>query len=175
LADAVVVTPPGRGRQLAAGAERARGQALVFLHADTRLPAGWPEEVRRILARPGVALGAFRFRLAARGASYRLVERMVALRCRWLSLPYGDQALFIAADTLQAAGGHPRRPLMEDVELVERARRLGRVELSPLAAVSSARTWQSRGVWGNTLHNWRNFLAYRRGAPPEELARRYYR
>ncbi len=171
----LVRTPAGRGRQIAAGAGLARGEIVLTLHADTRLPAGWGDEARRILARPGVSLGAFRFAVDRPGAGLRLIEKMVWLRSRLGRMPYGDQALFMRAADLRAMGGPPQIDLMEDVELVRAARRLGRVAISPLPALSSARSWRQRGVWGNTIHNWLNFTAYTLGASPELLARRYYR
>ncbi len=172
----VICTPPGRGPQMKAGADRAQGEYLLFLHADTRLHLGWDQEVRRICQLPGVAAGAFRFRLDAPGASLRFIEMMVGLRSRWLQLPYGDQALFLKAATLEAIGGMPALSIMEDVELVRRARQKGRIVISSLPAVSSARSWLERGVWRNTLHNWHTFLRYRlMGTPVERLERHYYR
>jgi|Deesub1362A_J573_1020465.scaffolds.fasta_scaffold02993_3 rSAM/selenodomain-associated transferase 2 len=171
----LVRAPRGRGIQLAAGVARARGELVVLLHADTRLPAGWGDEVRRLLARPEVALGAFRFRLDQRGWAPRLIETFVAWRSRWLGLPYGDQALFLRAHTLRALGGVPPWPLMEDVALVQRARRLGRVVISPLPAVCSARRWQRLGFLRNTLLNWLTLAAFSLGVSPWRLARFYYR
>ena len=171
----VLASPPGRGRQMALGAEQARGELLVFLHADTRLQSGWRQEVARVLALPGVALGAFQFRLDQSSPSLRLIEKIVFLRSRYLQMPYGDQALFITAARLRALGGFPQQSLMEDVELVRRARRQGRVTLSPLAAISSARRWQEMGPWHTTLHNWSTYLAYLAGVSPQRLLSWYYR
>jgi len=172
----VLCTPPGRGPQLKAGAERAQGEYVLFLHADTRLQPGWDWEVRRICNERGVAAGAFRFKLDAPDAALRLIEIMVGLRSRWAQMPYGDQAIFLKTATLAAVGGIPELMLMEDVELVRRARRLGRIAISPLYALSSARSWQERGVWRNTLHNWHTFTRYTiMKTPLERLERLYYR
>jgi rSAM/selenodomain-associated transferase 2/rSAM/selenodomain-associated transferase 1 len=172
----VLCTPPGRGPQLKAGAERAQGEYILFLHADTRLPPGWDGEVRRICNLPDVAAGAFTFKLDAPSASLRLIEIMVGLRSRWAQMPYGDQAIFIKTTTLAAMGGMPDLMFMEDVELIRRARRLGRIAISPLSALSSARSWLERGVWRNTLHNWHTFARYTlMKTPQERLVRHYYR
>ena len=166
--------PASRGRQLGLGCRAARGDYVVLLHADTRLRPGWHHQVRRILRRPGVALGAFEFQVNAMGSGYWLIEYMVALRSRLAGLPYGDQAMFLKRQTLASLGGVPELPLMEDVELVRRARRLGKVAVSRLPAVSSPRRWQEKGLIGNTWLNWRCYMAYRMGVPAGELARRYY-
>lgn len=171
----LVRTPAGRGRQIAAGAGLARGEIVLTLHADTRLPPGWGGEARRILADPGAALGAFALALDAPGAGFRLIEKMVRLRGRYGKLPYGDQGLFMRAVDLRALGGPPEIDLMEDVALVRAARRLGRVEISRLPALSSARRWREKGIWANTLQNWLTYAAYVLGADPDRLARRYYR
>lgn len=171
----VLCTPPGRGPQIKAGAERAQGEYVLFLHADTRLQPGWDEEVRRICNQPGVAAGAFRFKLDAPGAGLRFIEMVVSLRSRFAQLPYGDQAIFLKAEILAAMGGVPGLRLMEDVELIRRARKLGSVAISKLPALSSARSWQERGVWRNTLHNWHTFMRYRiMKTPLDRLERHYY-
>lgn len=171
----VLCTTPGRGPQLKAGAERARGEHIVFLHADTRLLPGWDQEVGRICSLKGVSAGAFTFKLDAPGAGLGLIELMVSLRSRLAQLPYGDQAIFLKATNLAAMGGMPDMLLMEDVELIRRARRLGRIAISPLPALSSARSWRERGVWRNTLHNWHTFARYTiTKTPVERLERHYY-
>ena len=165
---------PGRGGQMRRAAREAGGEYLVFLHADTRLAPGWDAEVRRVLNQPGVAAGAFSFRLDQRSASLRLIELMVGLRSRYGRLPYGDQALFIRAETLAGLGGFPDIPLMEDVALIRLARSRGSIAISPLAAVSSARRWREIGVVKNTLLNWRAMALYALGKDPARLAKSYY-
>ena len=99
---------------------------------------------------------------------------MVGLRSRYGQLPYGDQALFIRADTLAGLGGFPDLPLMEDVALIRLARAGGWIGISPLPAVSSARRWRKNGLIKNTLLNWRTMLLYALGKDPARLAKNYY-
>lgn len=168
-----VSSASGRARQLRSGAEAAKGDVLLFLHADTRLAAGWAEAVRAAAGQPGFGIGAFRFAIDRAGAAYRLIEWGVRLRCRLLRLPYGDQALFVRADAYREAGGFRELPIMEDAELVLRMRRRGRLALLPMAATTSARRWESMGVLRLTRLHVTTLLLYRLGVSPERLARRY--
>jgi len=121
----VLTSPPGRARQMNAGANVAAGEFLLFLHADTRLPAQFAGEVRRILAVPGVIAGAFELRIDGTGWGLRLVERAANLRSRLLQLPYGDQGLFLRAAQFHALGGYPEIAFLEDFELLRRLRAEG--------------------------------------------------
>lgn len=167
---AVVVAPPGRARQQNAGAAAARGEILLFLHADTILPAGFAELVRTVLARPGVAAGAFRLGIGGEGWGLRLVERLANWRSRYLGLPYGDQGLFLNRQTFAALGGFADLAIMEDFELVRRLGKRGRVELAPAAVVTSPRRWQRLGVVRTTLLNQLVVLGYFFGVSPARLA-----
>lgn len=166
--------PPGRGAQLAAGAAGARGDWLLFLHADTMLDAGWNVAVAGFAEDPGNAERAAYFALALddAGPQARRLERAVAWRCRSLALPYGDQGLLIAAPFYRRLGGFRPLPLMEDVDLV---RRIGRRRLVPLPvkAITSADRWRRDG-W--TLRSARNLAClslYFLGVPPKTLLRLY--
>lgn len=187
LAGAIVQTsPPGRGRQLAQGVASCHGPWLLLLHADARLEPGWDRAVMAALeqADPQVdqagdrqqVATAWYFQLAIQAANpaLRLVELAVALRSRWRQLPYGDQGLLVPRQLLARAGGVAPIPLMEDLELVLRLRRLSR--LRPLGAKLQVdgRRWQALGVWQTALSNARLRRAWRRGIPPEALAARYY-
>ncbi|WP_309474814.1 TIGR04283 family arsenosugar biosynthesis glycosyltransferase [Dissulfurirhabdus thermomarina] len=169
----VLESPPGRARQMNAGAAAAGGDVLLFLHADTRLPPGYPDQVRRVLAAPGVAAGAFPLRIDGGRRGYRLIERLVDWRSRRLETPYGDQALFLRREVFAAAGGFPDLPIMEDYEMVRRLRRMGRIGLADDPVVTSARRWERLGLWRTTLWNRALVLAYRAGVAPERLARLY--
>lgn len=169
----VIKTPRGRARQMNAGAALARGEYLLFLHADTLLPPGWADEVRRILRTPGTAAGAFHFRVDQRLKGMGLIEAMVYGRTRWLGMPYGDQAIFITSRVFGRVGGYPDLPLMEDVALMRALRPMGRIRQSPLPAVSSARRWEKLGVTRATLSNWTLALAYLAGLNLNTIERLY--
>jgi rSAM/selenodomain-associated transferase 2 len=169
----VVVTAAGRSQQQNQGAALASGSLLLFLHADTRLPPGFDQIIRHTLAQPGVVAGAFR--LAINGPSWgrRWVEWGVNLRSRYLHMPYGDQGIFLTADTFQALGGFPDLPMMEDFELMRRLRRQGRVAIAPQAVVTSDRRWQRLGIFRTTLANQIMIGGYLLGIDPHRLARWY--
>jgi rSAM/selenodomain-associated transferase 2 len=170
----VIAAPPGRGAQLAAGAESAAGDWLLFLHADTVLSPGWPAAVAAFLAAPGsaAAAGYFALRLDDAGRAPRLLERGVALRSRWLGLPYGDQGLLLAAGFYRALGGFRPLPLMEDVDL---ARRIGRRRLRALAAAAttSAARYRRRGYGARVVRNLTCLGLYFLGVPPRLILRLY--
>ncbi len=166
----VVIAPRGRGRQMDAGARIARGQYLLFLHADTELPEGFARTVQQALKDPRVAIGAFRFALDARGAPFRLIEAGVRLRCALFRSPYGDQALFVRSDTFRELGGFGDAPIMEDLDFVRRTAKRGRVRIVQQTAVTSARRWQGAGVLKVTAVNRLCVLGRAMGIPASRLA-----
>ena len=167
-----LASEPGRGRQLAAGARRASGKWLWFLHADAEPDLDSAEAIRRSLANGRVG-GWFRFRFAnVDHWLARLLAGLVNLRCRF-GIPYGDQGLFMSAAAYREAGGFPPDPLFEEVPLVKALRRLGRFEALPLSLGVSPRRWQRDGWLRRSLSNRQLALAYMLGAPPAKLAQRY--
>jgi rSAM/selenodomain-associated transferase 2 len=169
----VIRAPKGRGAQLAAGAEAARGDWLLFLHADTLPGHRWRAAVEaHRAAAPGKA-ACFRFRLADRAWQARWIERGVAARVRLFALPYGDQGLLISRALYESVGGYRPLPLMEDVDLV---RRLGRRlrQLGEAASTSSAR-WRRDGWAKRSARNLACLTLYSLGASPERLLRFYVR
>lgn len=160
----------GRARQLAAGAAAGSGDVLLFLHADTRLPPGFEAAVGEALDDPGTAGGAFGFRFDRRSPSLRLVEAGARARAALLGMPYGDQALFVRRSVLDAIGGIPQVPIMEDMDLVRAMRRQGRVALLPLDAVTSARRHRSRGPLRTALRHVVAALAWALGIERERIA-----
>jgi len=170
----MIAAAPGRGPQLAAGAAAARGDWLLFLHADTHPGPGWVGAIERhIAARPDRA-GYFRLAFDSDAAMAGLVARWANLRSRLLALPYGDQGLLIRRALYDWAGGYPAIPIMEDVALV---RRLGRRRIAQLGAVAvtDAERYRAEG-W--LRRGWRNLTTlglYILGVAPERLVRRYGR
>ena len=170
----VVVAPRGRGPQLAAGAAAANGAWLLFLHADCRLLPGWEEAVVKHIAMPNASAwaGYFAFALDDDAPAARRLERIVAWRCRFLALPYGDQGLLIARALYDAVGGFASIPLMEDVD---RVRRLGRNRLAalPATACASARRYRRGGYIRRPLRNLACLSLYFAGVPSRHIARLY--
>lgn len=171
----LIRTAPGRGLQLRAGVAASDGAWLLLLHADVRLPRHWDTPLARAMAAGERQAWAFRLGIGAPGLDLRLVEMLVAFRCRWRNLPYGDQGLLISRSWLEAVGGIAAIPLMEDLELVLRLRRHGPIGVLPARIQVSARRWRRLGVIGTALSNARLRAAWRRGIPAEELAVRYRR
>ena len=169
---AVAARPP-RSVQMNAGAALSSGGILLFLHADTRLPAGFQEPVRRALSAPRVAAGAFHLRIDAAGRGLRITEQAANLRSRLLQMPYGDQALFLRRDVFWGLGGFPPFPIMEDFEFIRRLRRRGRIAMVPDAVRTSPRRWLRVGVAKTWLINQAVIAAYLLGVSTERLASWY--
>ncbi len=171
----VVTSSTGRGLQQNEGARNASGNILVFQHCDTRLPDNFPDLVRTVLNYPGTAAGAFQLHIDAAGCAYRFIEWGVNVRTRFLALPYGDQTLFVKKSTFDEAGGFPEQSILEDVELVRRLKRIGKVEIAPAHVTTSARRWQRLGALRTTLINQVILAGYLCGINPEKLANLYRR
>ena len=164
----------GRGSQMNAGARVASGDVLLFLHADVALPPDAATWVERVLADPAVVAGAFRtWTVADAGRSWVApLLHLADLRSRFTQLPYGDQALFVRRDVFDGVGGFPDQPLMEDLELSLRLRRVGRIATAPATVRVSGRRFLARPI--RSAVQMRLFpLLYRLGVPPRVLARLY--
>lgn len=167
----------GRGKQLAAGAAKARSDWLLFLHADTVLQPGWESEARAFMervddgARP-LAAAAFSFALDDLGARPRLLEALVSLRCALFRFPYGDQGLLIPQRLYSALGGYRPLAVMEDVDLV---RRLGRKRLVMMRtrAVTSAERYKKQGYFARIARNAACLSLYYLRVPPAAIVRLY--
>jgi rSAM/selenodomain-associated transferase 2 len=164
-----VDAPRGRAFQMNAGAAFARGDWLVFVHADTRLPAGWRQDIEDANRDRRVAAGCFRFALDSDALMARVIELGVRLRVAVLGLPYGDQAIFVRRAIFEAMGGYAHLPIMEDVDLVRRLRRRGRLFRSPKPAITSARRWERDGWIGRTARHLLLILLYFSGVSPDRL------
>ncbi|MEO9213593.1 MAG: TIGR04283 family arsenosugar biosynthesis glycosyltransferase [Caulobacteraceae bacterium] len=172
----LVEAPRGRGVQLRHGAGAARGDWLLFLHADTRLGQDWRAAVARHASRPGGAdrAGVFRFAFDDESRAARFIELMVAARVRLLALPYGDQGLLIHRGLYERIGGYGSMPLMEDVDIV---RRLGRARIAPLPvkATTSARRWREGGWARRVAINLGCLVLFYLGASSERIVKLYGR
>jgi uncharacterized protein len=169
----ILASKPGRARQMNAGAARAEGGSLLFLHADTLPPPGWAVVVDQTLRVPGVAAGAFRFRIAGSFTGKSFIEWTTGFRSRWLQRPYGDQGLFLARALFEEMGGFADLPIMEDYEFCDRLRRRGRIVTVGEATLTSARRWERLGVVRTTLRNQWMLAGYHLGVSPEKLATTY--
>jgi len=172
LADTVVASARGRARQMNAGAAVARGDVLLFLHADTVLP---PDAAAAIEAamHSGAGWGRFDVRIVGRSAWFPVIAALMNLRSRLTGIATGDQALFVRKALFSAHGGYAELPLMEDIELSRRLRRTGRPACLRQRVSTSGRRWETRGVWRTVLLMWRLRWRYWRGTPADELARAY--
>lgn len=163
----------GRANQMNFGASIANGEILIFLHADTQLPEKYPEIVKKILFENRAIAGAFKLKIDGTEKSLKLIEKMVNWRSRFLSLPYGDQAIFISKKTFEELDGFLDLPIMEDFEFMQRLKHLGKIEIASSAVTTSDRRWQKLGVWKTTLINQLIILGYYLKISPDRLRRLY--
>ncbi|MEM8920908.1 MAG: TIGR04283 family arsenosugar biosynthesis glycosyltransferase, partial [Pseudomonadota bacterium] len=168
----IVSGSSGRGRQLRAGGHAAKGDWLLFIHADTRLETRWADAIQLHMSSAPAKAASFELAYDSDAQHARWLERRVALRTRWLALPYGDQGLLISRALYEEIGGFKDLPLMEDVDIV---RRIGRERLSLLdcRSITSADKYERDG-WRKRA--WRNswlVIRYFLGASPKDLAKLY--
>jgi rSAM/selenodomain-associated transferase 2 len=171
-ADQVLVSERGRARQMNAGAAAAQGAVLLFLHADTRLPAAAEKAVLQAVS-GGAAWGRFDVTIEGRSVWLPIVGRLMNWRSRWTGIATGDQAMFVRRADFDAVGGFPEQPLMEDIELSRRLRARAWPACLRLHATTSGRRWDDRGAWRTILLMWRLRLLYALGTPAERLAKAY--
>lgn len=168
----LVKGPRGRARQMNLGASLSRREVLLFLHADCSLPPGAQDEIEQALLDPGVVAGAFRtWHFADEGQSAPWLH-VADLRSRYSGLPYGDQALFVRRAVFERLGGFPDQPLMEDLELSRRLRRVGKIVILRSSVRVSGRRFLRHPVRSTLIVNLFPLL-YRLGVPPRALARYY--
>ncbi len=170
----VVTAPRGRARQMNAGAAAAQGEHLLFLHADTQVPAEALATAQRALHAGGPhAWGRFDVHIAGHHPMLRVIAWFMNRRSRLTGIATGDQALFMTRAAFDAVGGFPDQPLMEDIEISARLKRLAPPHCLHLRVSTSGRRWEQRGLWRTMALMWRLRLAYWLGASPERLARSY--
>lgn len=169
----IISTTAGRAHQMNAGAAVARGDILLFLHGDTYLPPKFNLLLLQALQDAVTIAGAFELQINAQLPGLRLVEKMVNMRSRFFSLPYGDQAIFMKKSVFEEIDGFPNLPIMEDFELMLALRKLGKVVIIAAPVITSGRRWQKLGVVKTTLLNQLIIAGYFMGISPNLLVRWY--
>lgn len=173
LVDHVFLAPRGRAAQMNAGARLARGDILVFLHADTRLPEHTAQLIERGLATSATGWGRFDVRLSGAQVSLRIVEYLINWRSRLSGIATGDQVIFVRRAWFEAAGAYPEIALMEDIALSRTLKRRAPPLGLRQCVITSSRRWEQRGVWKTILLMWSLRIAYAVGVDPQRLARSY--
>ena len=169
-----IVSEPGRARQMNAGAAKAGGEALLFLHADTRLPENAFRAIEKALANKDIVAGAFRLSIDTKNPLLKFIAFTANIRTKLFRMPYGDQSVFFRKEYFEAIGGYKDIALMEDVEMMQRIKRKkGCIAIIGSKVLTSARRWEKEGVLRATLRNKLIKLLYNLGAQPEKLARYY--
>lgn len=173
LYDTWVDAPKGRARQMNAGAQNANSHLLWFIHADTRVPESAIHYLYAVANTQ--AWGRFDVSLSGRMAMFRVIEYMINWRSRTFGIATGDQGLFISQALYQQIGGFPDQPLMEDVEISKRLKRLQNPDCSRIRLNTSSRRWEQHGIWRTIFLMWRLRYQYYRGVSSEQLFRAYYK
>jgi len=173
LADRVICAPRGRARQMNAGAAIARGDILLFMHVDCRLPYGADDLMSSGLARGGFQWGRFDIAIEGSNALLRVVAAAMNRRSRWTGIATGDQGIFVTRSAFDAVGGYPPLALMEDIELSTRLKRVSRPLCIREPIVTSGRRWEKHGVLRTIVLMWFLRLAYWLGADTGRLAKFY--
>lgn len=171
-ADQVTISATGRGCQMNAGAAIANGPVLLFLHADTRLPASAAVLVAQVIAQ-GALWGRFDVAISGTASGLRVVAAMMNWRSRLSGIATGDQAIFVRRDVFSRVGGFPDLPLMEDISFSRRMKWLGRPACLSEKVITSGRRWEKNGVLHTILLMWSLRLRFFFGANPADLAREY--
>ena len=173
LADFVITSTRGRATQMNAGAGVARGDVLLFLHADTHLPDDADRQVLNALAQSDRAWGRFDVTIEGAHPLLRIIAGAMNLRSRLTGITTGDQAMFATRKAFEAVGGFPQIALMEDITLARSLKGVSRPLCLRARVTTSGRRWERRGVMRTMAMMWRLRLAYFLGADPQDLARRY--
>jgi rSAM/selenodomain-associated transferase 2 len=169
----VLLSGAGRARQMNRGALEATGDVLLFLHADTRLPASALRDIAAALGEPRYVGGRFDVELDSDRWLLKVVGRMISYRSRVTKVGTGDQALFVRRETFGELDGFPDTPLMEDIAFCRRLKQLGEVACLKSKVVTSARRWETDGVWRTIFRMWALKLFYLAGVSPARLKRFY--
>ena len=169
----VLSSTPGRSAQMNLGAWHATGGVLLFLHADTRLPSSALDDIRAAMNDSRCPGGRFDVKLDGDHWMLKVIAAMISLRSRFTKISTGDQAIFVRRDVFDAIGGYPDIPLMEDIAFSRALRRMGNVACLRSRVITSARRWETEGVWKTILKMWTLKSLYLVGVSPFRL-KRYY-
>lgn len=170
----VVTAPAGRARQMNEGAKASRGDILLFLHADTLMPAEAGLAIESALADPAVVGGRFDVTFDSRSALGTMISTFMNQRSRWSGIATGDQALFVRRRIFEQLGGFADIPLMEDIEFSRRLKRAGQMAALRQSVITSFRRWEQQGPLRTILLMWALRFLYWVGVRPQRLARFYH-
>lgn len=172
LSDQVISSEPGRARQMNCGAALASGDILLFLHADTQLPENGLVLIQSALSTKGI-WGRFDVRLSGQHPLFRIIEKMMNWRSSFTGISTGDQAIFVLRDQFEHISGFPEQPLMEDIELSRRLKKIAPPFCIRTPLITSSRRWEQRGIFTTVLLMWRLRFLYWLGVDARKLAKMY--
>lgn len=173
LADYVIHAERGRANQMNAGAAVSNGEVLLFLHADTVVPANAFELIEQAIVTDKGKWGRFDVRIDGKSPMFRVIAYLMNTRSRLTGIATGDQSIFVQRDAFFSIGGFPGQPLMEDIELSARLKQYSAPICLRERVTTSGRRWEQKGVWWTIFLMWRLRLLYWLGAAPEKLAQAY--
>jgi len=169
-----IFSEKGRAKQMNAGASIAKGEILIFLHADTELPTHALRKIESVIEKRGYAAGAFDLGIQSNKLMFKVIAFLGSLRSRLNRIPYGDQAIFLRREYFNKIGGYKEIPLMEDVELMRRIKRSGKkIWILYDRVMTSPRRWEKEGAIYCILRNWILQALYFLGVSPHKLVNFY--
>jgi rSAM/selenodomain-associated transferase 2 len=169
----VLTSEPGRARQMNCGARDATGDVLLFLHADTTLPASALRDISAAMRDPDCPAGRFDVEIEGAHWMLKIIARLINYRSRITKIATGDQALFVRRSVFEKIGGFPDIPLMEDIALCRTLKRLGPMACLSSRVITSGRRWEKDGVWRTIIKMWTLKVCYLAGVSPRWL-KQYY-
>lgn len=164
---------PGRGNQMNYGVKAAKGNIVLFLHADTTLPDNWRDKILSSMTDEAVVAGAFSLSIDSSRFLLRLIAAAANIRTRLTGIPYGDQGIFVKRSVFEKIGGFSNIPIMEDIDIMRRLKKVGRIVILEDKVQTSARRWDREGIVFTTIRNWLLLALYYLGVAPERLFRFY--
>ncbi|HEY1233496.1 MAG TPA: TIGR04283 family arsenosugar biosynthesis glycosyltransferase [Candidatus Binatia bacterium] len=173
LGVSVITSNRGRARQMNRGAKEATGDVLLFLHADTTLPASAPQDVRAAMRDPDCPGGRFDVEIDGAHWMLKVIARLINCRSRVTKVATGDQALFVRRAVFESMGGFQDIPLMEDIAFCRALKRIGPIACLHTRVITSGRRWERHGVWRTVIKMWALKVCYLAGVSPRRLKQFY--